>query len=440
LRALTKVILIIIIIFIYLPILTLAQKSYTDTIPTKFWSVAENDNYSYISTNTGLYILERDSNNIFGEIYNMQDSLGLLHIHNNYLISGDDYHLKVFNLNDPTNPNLILDTLLNYPIYGFDDFNHYFVIRLTIGANIYKFVLADCKADSFKIYYDSDTASPYLSEYYSSSDFSYPYAFLIFDTPLWMEDTIKVYRYDITTQNFIRLSSNFIFTWAFSIGAAAYKDTLFTCEWYPDPYGNVVRYQYKYGIDTISNSFNYIGYYWYSDTWLEDINSFVIITPEPRNYDFKAFQLAIPTGFFIKYHLTKQNIYRVHKFEQFGPELIYYSRIVTADSIIFEQIFPDPPTYVEELNNILANYKLHQNYPNPFNPTTTIKYQIPELSFATLKVYDVLGSQVATLVNEEKPVGSYEVEFDATSLSSGIYFYRLQAGSFIKTKKMIIMK
>jgi len=85
-------------------------------------------------------------------------------------------------------------------------------------------------------------------------------------------------------------------------------------------------------------------------------------------------------------------------------------------------------------------YSLHQNYPNPFNPSTTIKYQIPELSFVTLKVYDVLGNEVSILVSEEKVIGSYEVELDATGLPSGAYFYRLQAGSFVETKKMVLVK
>ncbi|MCH8035115.1 MAG: T9SS type A sorting domain-containing protein [Bacteroidetes bacterium] len=94
---------------------------------------------------------------------------------------------------------------------------------------------------------------------------------------------------------------------------------------------------------------------------------------------------------------------------------------------------------VEELQ--LPNaFKLQQNYPNPFNPTTTINYQIPKISFVTLKVYDVLGKEVVALVNEEKPSGNYVVEFDANRLPSGIYFYRLQAGSFVETKKMVLMK
>jgi len=95
---------------------------------------------------------------------------------------------------------------------------------------------------------------------------------------------------------------------------------------------------------------------------------------------------------------------------------------------------------VVEVELIPVQYALFQNYPNPFNPSTKITYTIPELSFITLKVYDVLGKEIATLVNEEKPAGNYEVEFDSSELTSGIYFYRLQAGSFVETKKMILLK
>jgi hypothetical protein len=93
-----------------------------------------------------------------------------------------------------------------------------------------------------------------------------------------------------------------------------------------------------------------------------------------------------------------------------------------------------------ETNQVPQQYALHQNYPNPFNPTTTINYQIPELSFVTLKVFDVLGSKVATLVNEEKAAGTYDIELNAVNLPSGIYFYKLQAGDFVETKKMVLMK
>ena len=90
--------------------------------------------------------------------------------------------------------------------------------------------------------------------------------------------------------------------------------------------------------------------------------------------------------------------------------------------------------------SIIETYVLQQNYPNPFNPSTTIIYQIPELSFVTLKVYDVLGNEITSLVNEEKSAGSYEVEFNASELSSGIYFYQLKLGKSIQTRKMILTK
>jgi hypothetical protein len=85
-------------------------------------------------------------------------------------------------------------------------------------------------------------------------------------------------------------------------------------------------------------------------------------------------------------------------------------------------------------------FQLEQNYPNPFNPSTKISYSIPQEGDVTLKIYDVLGNELATLINEEKPAGVYEVEFDASNLSSGIYFYKLTASSFVETKKMTVLK
>ena len=92
-----------------------------------------------------------------------------------------------------------------------------------------------------------------------------------------------------------------------------------------------------------------------------------------------------------------------------------------------------------------TTYKLEQNYPNPFNPGTMIKYSIPskvksERSNVVLKVYDILGNEVVTLVNEAKPAGSYEVEFNASKLPSGVYFYQLKTGEFVQTRKMVLMK
>jgi len=97
-------------------------------------------------------------------------------------------------------------------------------------------------------------------------------------------------------------------------------------------------------------------------------------------------------------------------------------------------------TDVRELPGVPDVYTLNQNYPNPFNPTTNIVYSIPQSTFVTLKVYDVLGSEVGTLVNEFQTAGNYTVDFNATNLANGAYFYRLTAGSFTDVKKMVLMK
>ena len=113
-----------------------------------------------------------------------------------------------------------------------------------------------------------------------------------------------------------------------------------------------------------------------------------------------------------------------------------YGTIFMADNMRVTQ-FNATGVLKVELPTMLT---LSQNYPNPFNPSTIIKYQIPELSFVIIKVFDVLGDEIATLVNEEKTVGSYKVKFDASAIPSGIYFYQLKAGSFVETKRMVLMK
>jgi len=95
----------------------------------------------------------------------------------------------------------------------------------------------------------------------------------------------------------------------------------------------------------------------------------------------------------------------------------------------------------KDLNlNIPDGYSLEQNYPNPFNPSTIIRFSIPEESNVSIVVFNSLGEEVRTLVNEKFTSGSYEVEFDASGLPSGIYLYKINAGSFVETKKMILLK
>jgi hypothetical protein len=101
----------------------------------------------------------------------------------------------------------------------------------------------------------------------------------------------------------------------------------------------------------------------------------------------------------------------------------------------------DFTTDVEPVNELTpSDFSLEQNYPNPFNPSTTINFSIPNEAFVTLDVYNAIGQKVALLVNETKSAGTYSADFNASNLTSGIYFYKISAGNFTETKKMILMK
>lgn len=123
--------------------------------------------------------------------------------------------------------------------------------------------------------------------------------------------------------------------------------------------------------------------------------------------------------------------------------IVNFELEISSNGVVYwtDSFMVDVATDIEdELPNLPKEYALEQNYPNPFNPSTTIKYSIPNQSYVILKVFDVLGRQVATLVNKEQPQGNYEVKLDASNLTSGIYFYTMQAGEFMETKKMILIK
>jgi hypothetical protein len=88
----------------------------------------------------------------------------------------------------------------------------------------------------------------------------------------------------------------------------------------------------------------------------------------------------------------------------------------------------------------VAEFKLEQNYPNPFNPTTKLSFVIGHLSFVSIKVYDAIGKEIETLINRELPAGTHKITFDGTGLPSGTYFYHLEAGNYVETKKMVLLK
>lgn len=124
--------------------------------------------------------------------------------------------------------------------------------------------------------------------------------------------------------------------------------------------------------------------------------------------------------------------------DSFGNSYLFYSNLKRI-------IFGNSITSIKRNHLSITKFSLFQNYPNPFNPSTTIKYQIPsnvkhEISNTKLVVFDILGREIATLVNKEQPSGNYSVQFDASTLASGLYFYKLQNGTFVQTKKMLLIK
>lgn len=130
-------------------------------------------------------------------------------------------------------------------------------------------------------------------------------------------------------------------------------------------------------------------------------------------------------------------IYNIRNGYDFGESYFFLNGCIINDVVYGDTTLTDVDG---QQNPIPKEYKLEQNYPNPFNPSTIISYQLPKASNVSLKVFDVLGNEIATLIDEYKPAGKYEVEFIASSLPNGVYFYRLQSGSFLQIKKMILLK
>ena len=147
----------------------------------------------------------------------------------------------------------------------------------------------------------------------------------------------------------------------------------------------------------------------------------------------------LSSDFGSSWHIVDQNLPNDHISGLTILDSFLY--VGTSRTGVWKLSIPEMIVSVEE-NTIETptNYILNQNYPNPFNPSTTISFSLPNKEFVTLKIYDALGKEITTLVNEELNAGSYKNDWNAGNLSSGIYFYRLQAGKYSETKKLILLK
>jgi hypothetical protein len=160
--------------------------------------------------------------------------------------------------------------------------------------------------------------------------------------------------------------------------------------------------------------------------------------PDLGNSDF-FFSRATGSGYIIEGHE-----YMAHKSANIDEEIwLTQDDVVNGDDTVvkraLEWINNTSPVKDEDISKI-TDYYLSNNYPNPFNPTTIIRYSIPKRSFVKIVVYDVLGNEIKALADEEMPAGHYEIEFNGSGLSSGVYFYQISANDFVETKKMILIK
>jgi endonuclease/exonuclease/phosphatase family metal-dependent hydrolase len=166
-------------------------------------------------------------------------------------------------------------------------------------------------------------------------------------------------------------------------------------------------------------------------TWRDDPGSF-----PPGRLDYQIYSHSVINV--EKDFVIQSEVMSASRLNQYGLQLLD-TRTASDHFPKVSDISFEAATDVEEKYQ-LVEVGLEQNFPNPFNPNTVIRYSIGSHQYVTLKVYDILGNEVATLVNEEKSAGSYEVKFNASTLSSGIYFYRLTIGSFSSAKKMIYLR
>jgi hypothetical protein len=163
-----------------------------------------------------------------------------------------------------------------------------------------------------------------------------------------------------------------------------------------------------------------------NDPWVVSINPTTRTLPNI----FPGSIVSPSTGFTVRVDTSIFPDYFNFKVEVMSDGWPYWADSMRVPPIV---------TVDEELPQPLV-FQLKQNYPNPFNPSTKIRYSVPQSSNVVIKVFDVLGNEIETLVNGEKPAGTYEVIWYAENLPSGVYFYQLKAGSFIETKKMLLLK
>ena len=239
----------------------------------------------------------------------------------------------------------------------------------------------------------------------------------------WSIEDYYVYAYDSLGNCLTEIEQN-TWMWVFTYDNSGNCITELDIQWSDNKWED--RYRYTYTYDNSGNCLSELDEYWTNSDWI-NTNKYTYIYDSNSN-GVHGESLQWQNSFWIPSQDNLILFYNNH-----SEYSIYIGSIVDVE-------YSSLTTGITRENLNIKTFNLSQNYPNPFNPTTKIEYSIPQTSFVTLKVYDVLGKEVAALVNEEKSVGNYNLEFYGNQLPSGIYFYKIQAGSYSSVKKMILIK
>ena len=249
----------------------------------------------------------------------------------------------------------------------------------------------------------------------------------------WLDSYRETFSYDVNGNTLIKLVeswSSYFATWLNSVRINYTYDNNgnmlmeFHEEWGDNTWLNSVRINYTY--DNNGSLLIRLWEQWANNSWSNPLRQ--IFTYDNNGNAVLGEQFVWQNGSWV----VGSN----------GTIRIYYNNMqsymdLSCNKVSIQYTFISD---VNDKNTIPERYLLSQNYPNPFNPSTVITYQIPNSDYVSVKVYDILGTEVKTLVNQEQSAGNYKVEFDAGNLSSGVYFYELRAGKFREVKKLILTK
>ena len=415
----------------------------------------------------------------------MVNSYNILPHHHCPSYFNDIISLKLFN--DFINPiaiekgnqsNLLLDSLLTFSEngskgkreYSYDEFlrvSNYIIYywqsnQWEIGLRISN--TYDTDGNIKNIFHEFWNGNEWLADMletyaYNSAGNKIHYLVELWDYTQWLNSFQGIYTYD-SNSNLVNLlhqdwegsvwvNSSLSF---YTYNSQGYMDSLLIQQWNGNSWLNVILVIYDY--DAQWNRISAFVEIWDGFKWVQYLN-FRLSYDSSGNLVlgigeiWDGIQWNNDNRFSYRYNNDNYCIYGLQEYwinNEWIPGdggLIFTNPDGVTVAVITSELFAyySEVTSVVEDDNFLKNeYTLFQNYPNPFNPITTLKYMIPSDGFVRLKVYDILGKEISTLVNEEQNKGYYEVDFDAKNLSSGVYIYRIESGSFTDSKLMILQK